>query len=424
MSCKYVVRQPIKDINKKIIGYEIQYYGENYAFGNDDANTNTADLLAADAVYSFIMQNSEKHFKGSLNFMTFTPTLLIKKTPYLFERDDLVIQIDDSSLLHPLAMMMVNQYAKAGYRIAVNDFQFSQRYMDILGLIDYIKIDVSHLAEESIDHIVTTASGMHKKCIAIGVSTEAIYKKVYQKEFVAFEGTYVAQQVSCKVHSSEYLKSNFFRLMMAVTNPEPDIEEIENIISIDATLTFGILKIVNSCYFAMRKRVNTVRQAIMTMGLREMKQWVYLLNATGGETDATDEGVAEILRISFVRANFCSRLMQYTRNMPITKPDAYLMGMLSTLNYLIDAPLIEILDDIPLQQEIKDALLEKKGDCGLMYELVLCYERANWIKIDKIAPQLGVPTNMLTNIYFECVEEAERVWKEVTTPMEQMPITV
>ena len=102
--------------------------------------------------------------------------------------------------------------------------------------------------------------------------------------------------------------------------------------------------------------------------------------------------------------------------MPISKPDAYLMGMFSTLNYLIDAPLDEILAQIPLRQEVKDGLLKHEGRCGMLFDLALSYERADWGKIDQLANGLGIPTNLLTSLYFNCMEEVDRVWKDITSP--------
>ena len=92
------------------------------------------------------------------------------------------------------------------------------------------------------------------------------------------------------------------------------------------------------------------------------------------------------------------------------------MGMFSTLNYLIDAPLDEILAQIPLRQEIKDALLEHKGRCGMLYDLAISYERADWSRIDQLAGELGIPTNLLTSLYFNCMEEVNRIWNEITRP--------
>ena len=414
MGNKYIVRQPIKNAENKIIGYEIQYHGENQAFsGGDTAASN--DFAAADTIYNFLTQNTDKLLRGSLNFMTFTTTLLMKKTPRLFDKDELVIQIDDSVIIHPLAMRMVQQYAKDGYQVAVNEFQFAPRYLGILDGIDYIKLNFQSTPELSLKNIIEIAHSMKKKCIAVGIDREELYQKAVKMGVDALEGTYVAEKLTTRAHSSGYLQSNFFRLMVAVTRDEPDVEEIEHIISIDATLTYGLLKMANSCYFAMRHRVTTVRQAIMTMGLNELKQWVYLLSASNAENQM-EEGAEEFLRMSFMRASFCSSLMNYAKDMPISKPDAYLMGMFSTLNYLIDAPLEEILEQVPLRQEAKEALLHHTGRCGMLYDLALCYERADWGRIDELAEGLGIPTNLLTSLYFNCMEEVNRVWSEMTRP--------
>lgn len=417
MSSKYIVRQPIKDPDNHILGYEIQYYGENYAFSGSDNQVRGNDFAAADTIYNFLTLNTDKLLSGSLNFMTFTTTLLMKKTPRLFNKGELVIQIDDSVIIHPLAMHMIHQYAKEGYQIAVNEFQFAPRYLAIMDSIDYIKLNFQNTPELTLKNIIEIAHSMNKKCIAANIDREELYQKALKLKVDALEGTFVAEKLTQKTHNSGYMQSNFFRLMVAVLKDEPDVEEIERIISVDATLAYGLLKIANSRYFSLRSKVTTVRQAIMTVGLNELKQWVYLLSVSNSENQM-DEGAEEFLRLSFMRATFCSSLMDYAKDLPISKPEAYLMGMFSTLNYLIDAPLEEILEQIPLQDAVKEALLHHSGRCGMLYDLALSYERADWEQIDKLAEELGIPTNLLTNLYFNCLQEVNRIWSELT---QQMP---
>ena len=345
--------------------------------------------------------------------MTFTTTLLMKKSPRLFNKDELVIQIDDSVIIHPLAMHMIQQYAKEGYKIAVNEFQFAPRYLAMLDNIDYIKLNFQTLPELTLKNIIEIAHSMNKKCIAVGIDSEQLYQQALKLKVDAMEGTVVAEKMTQKTHNSGYLQSNFFRLMVAVIQDEPDVDEIERIISVDATLTYGLLRIANSRYFSLRSKVTNVRQAIMTIGLNELKQWVYLLSASNAENQM-DEGAEEFLRLSLMRANFCSSLMNYAKDMPITKSDAYLMGMFSTLNYLIDAPLEEILQQIQVCQEVKDALLHHKGRCGILYDLALCYERADWSQIDHLAGKLNIQTNLLTSLYFNCMEKVNQIWTEIT----------
>lgn len=413
MPNKYIVRQQIKDMQGNIVGYEILYHGDNEAFGSDVPASN--DFAAADTIYNFLTENTAKVFKGSLNFMTFTTMLLMKKTPRLFDKSELVIQIDDSVIIHPLAMHFVRQYAQEGYKIAVNEFQFAPRYLALMDNIDYIKINPQTSNELTIRNIVEIAHSMKKKCIATNIDSEELYQKVQALNVDAVEGSYVAERMKTKTHSSAYLQSNFFRLMVAVTRDEPDVDEIEQLIAADAGLTYGLLKMANSVYFALRHRATTIHQAIMTLGLGQLKQWIYLLSASNAENqlDSTSE---EFLKLSFMRANFSSELMNYAKDMPISKSDAYLMGMFSTLNYLVDAPMEDILTEVPVDDAVREALLHHEGRCGKLYDLILSYEAADWEKITQLAGELGIPDRLLTSVYFICMENVNVLWQQLTNP--------
>lgn len=413
MPSKYIVRQQIKDMQGNIVGYEILYHGDNEAFGSDVPASN--DFAAADTIYNFLTENTAKVFKGSLNFMTFTTMLLMKKTPRLFDKSELVIQIDDSVIIHPLAMHFVRQYAQEGYKIAVNEFQFAPRYLALMDNIDYIKINPQTSNELTIRNIVEIAHSMKKKCIATNIDSEELYQKVQALNVDAVEGSYVAERMKTKTHSSAYLQSNFFRLMVAVTRDEPDVDEIEQLIAADAGLTYGLLKMANSVYFALRHRATTIHQAIMTLGLGQLKQWIYLLSASNAENqlDSTSE---EFLKLSFMRANFSSELMNYAKDMPISKSDAYLMGMFSTLNYLVDAPMEDILTEVPVDDAVREALLHHEGRCGKLYDLILSYEAADWEKITQLAGELGIPDRLLTSVYFICMENVNVLWQQLTNP--------
>ncbi len=418
VSSKYIVRQPVKDLKGGIIGYEIQYHGENQAYAIDETNSN--DFAAADTVYSFLTQNTDKVLKGSLNFMTFTTNLLMKQTPKLFAASDLVIQVGEDVIIHPLAMRFLERYAKDGYKLAVNDFQFSPRYFSIIDKFDYIKINFQTAADVSIRNIVELAHSMGKKCIAIGVDTEELYQKSFIMEVDAMEGLWVAEKLFTTVHSSSFLQSSFFRLLVAINRDDPDVEEIEQIISMDAVLTYSLLKIVNSSYFALRNRATDVHQAIVVMGLGQLRQWIYLLGTGNGE-EGPDASQEEFLKLSFMRASFSSALMKLAKDMPISQNEAYLLGMFSTLNYLIAAPMEEILADLPIAQEVKDALLFHSGRCGDLYDLILSYERADWKVIGDLAETLEIPVNLLTNTYFQCLSDVDNMWRALMETSDGIP---
>lgn len=222
----------------------------------------------------------------------------------------------------------------------------------------------------------------------------------------------MAEQMFTAVHSSGYLQSNFFRLMVAITKDEPNVEEIEQIISMDASLTYSLLRIVNSAYFALRNRATSVHQAVTILGLGQLRQWIYLMGCST-EKGELDENQEEMLKLSFTRASFASELMRYAKNMPINRNDAYLMGMFSTLQFLIAAPLEDILAEVAISTYIKEALLNHTGRCGMLYDLILAYERADWSIINRLGEELGLPMDRLPEIYFQCLDSVNQIWQQL-----------
>lgn len=411
---KYVVRQPIKDAQQAVFGYEILFHDE----GGNLYNQND-DYAAADTISTFLMQNNERIFKDQITFMTFTPNLLFKQTPKMFKQNNLVIQIEDSVIVHPLALSTIQRYKKEHYQLAVNDFQFAPRYFGIMEYIDYIKLDFVNTAESSLSNIIKMAKAMQKKCIATGLNTKELYDLAVELEVDYFQGSYVADVRITKASKTEYLQSNFFQLVVAVTKDEADMEEIENIISRDASLTYALLKMVNSAYFALRNQASSIRQALVVLGLGQLKQWVYLLSFNQN----SDPGTEELLKLSFLRANFCSELLPYIEDMPISKSEAYLMGMFTTLDHLVDAPLEEILEELPLSEVVKDALVKHEGKCGLLYDLVLSYEMADWKNIQKYVALLGIPDQSISQIYFDCIENVNMIWDTLVSVENSIEIT-
>jgi EAL and modified HD-GYP domain-containing signal transduction protein len=198
--------------------------------------------------------------------------------------------------------------------------------------------------------------------------------------------------------------------MVAVTKDEPDIDEIESIIARDVSLTFSLLRLVNSAYFALRNRAKSVKQALVILGLGQLKQWIYLLSFKQDDGSMPDE----LIKISFLRATFASELISYASNMPISRSEAYLMGMFSTLGKLMQIPLEEVLEQLPIGDDIKNALLSQEGRAGLLYRLILSYERADWRAMSSSAEELGIPQAMIAQKYFECVENVNTIWNGIT----------
>lgn len=400
----YIVRQAILTENQETAGYEILYTDNSLREGYTD------DAAAANTIENFLSSmDSGKFLNGKTAFLTFTSNLLEKNIPKMFATNKLVIEIEDSLITNPYSQNLITKYKQSGYKIAIVDFEFAPRFFGILDIVDYIKVNFGG-NNPSVENIINIGKTFEKKIIAYNIENQEAYDKAKALGCTYFQGTFVSEKMPTTVRKVNYLQSNFFLLMVAVTKDEPDIDEIESIISRDVSLTFSLLRLVNSAYFALRNRAKSVKQALVILGLGQLKQWIYLLSFKQDDGSMPDE----LIKISFLRATFASELLDYAENMPISRSEAYLLGMFSTLGKLMQMPLEEVMEQLPLGDDIKLALLKHEGRTGLLYDLILAYEKADWKAMSVCAAELGIPQSMIAQKYFECVENVNSIWDGLT----------
>lgn len=404
----YIVRQPILDVdeNQEVLGYEILYREET-----ESKNEQKSDVSAANAIENFLTDvNSENFLDGKKAFITFTPNLLLRNIPKMFSPKNLIIQIDDDIIIHPEAQKKVYEYREKGYSVAINGFEFALRYFSILDVVDIMKVDFSN-SNNSLDNIVNIGKNFNKEIIAYNINDELSYNRAKKLNCRYMQGTYVAEKLPTKLHKVNHMQGNFMQLMLAATKDEPNIDEIEQIISRDVTLTYSLLKLVNSAYFALRHQAKSVKQALMVLGLGQLKQWIYLLSFKKEDGSLP----SELIKISFLRANLCSELSKSVEGIEISPSEAYLVGMFSTLGILMDTSLEDAINEVQICDNIKGALLNYEGKCGTLYKLVISYEKANWDIVKKCSEELKISMNTVTQRYFECVEYVNNIWNELTS---------
>lgn len=405
-----VVRQPILSGTSELLGYEMLYEDKGVGLYNQE------DILAANAIEAFFTQLDNNNLtEDNLAFLPLTPNLLMRKVARMFNPENLIIEIEDGAMLHPDAARELSYLRKQGYRVAMCNFEFSPRFFALLGEAEFLKISMKRV-DDSTKSAVDIAKSFHKRVIAYHVDTPELFEQAKQLGCTYFQGSAVAQALTTNMNRLDHLQSNFFQLMIAVTRDEPDIDEIETIISRDVTLAFSLIRLVNSAFFALRNRVRSVKQALVVLGLGQLKQWVYLLSfkQNGSNLDT------ELIKTSFLRGSFCAELSQFASRLDMARSDAYLMGMFSTLDLLLQTPLDAALGELPIAEDIIAALLRFEGPAGTLYRLVLCYESADWAGVKQAADQLGIADNVVAQKYLECVEEVNEVWNSLQKPYATM----
>ncbi len=401
-----IVRQPIIGPGGDAVAYELLYEDKGVSLYNQQ------DTQAANMIEDFLLQmDSSRLLDNKKAFITFTPNLLEKDIPTMFRPEDLVIQIEDSILVHPVAQKLIEGYQKQGFQIAIKGFEFSSRYFAILDIVDIIKINMSK-PNPSLNSILDIANSFKKTVVADHVNTQEIFESARSFGIKYMQGSHVAESMYTVVPTMEHLQSNFFQLIIAITKEEPDIDEISAIIQRDVTLTFSLLKLVNSAYFALRNPARSVKQALVVLGVGQLKQWVYLLSFKNNEGKIP----TELIKTSFLRGQFCQELSAYVPSLPISKSEAYLMGMFSTLGLLMGVRLEDALTPLPIAEEIKEALVGGEGVCGDLYNLVLRYDNADFKGMAPYAAALGMDENVISQKYLESAEHVNQIWNDLMEP--------
>ncbi len=403
-SQSYVVRLPIHNKNSELCAYEILYVEDG---GYDSVG---GDAAAAKAIEVLLMQfQNDGLLDGKAAFVDFTHKLLVRKVPEMFNSEKLIIQIDQEMLLDSEAMRMVQQYREMGYQVALKGFEFNARSISALDHIDMLKINFEYMDVEK-KSVIDIAKKLQKKVVLYSVNTEKAYHVARALDVDYVQGLYIGMQMPKKAGIVKPHQGNFFKLMVEVTKEEPDFNEIESLISMDVTLTYALLKLVNSAYFAMRKRVESVHQALVVLGIAQLRQWIYVLSFESDEGELP----SEFIKISFLRASMCSELLAYAQDVPLNKSEAYLMGMFSTIDSLMEISLEEALQELNISPYIVEALTKQEGRAGLLYRLVLDYEKGNWISMANCAERLGIEEDIIAEKYFSCMNLVDQMWKSFT----------
>lgn len=399
----HIVRQPVLNKSQKLVAYELVYY--------QDASSlyNKRDARVATTIATFFSELDAGSFLGGKDcFLTFTPNLLKKNIPHFFDPKKLVIQIEENILVVPEARDIVLRYKSRGYRIAIIGFEFNRTFMNILPEIDIIKVDFSRKLDDTVDGVCKLAKSFGKKLAAYGVNSPEARELALAYECDYIQGNSVSAMLSTKVHKLNHQKTNFLRLVSGISKETPEFDEIANIISMDVTLSYSLLKLVNSAYFALPNKVKDIKQALTILGLVQLKQWIYLLSFSD------DGGVSEeLIKTSFLRAVFCQEISQFIREFPLTRSEAYLLGMFSTLGILLEIPIENAIAQIPLSDELKGGLSGAPGRSSELLDLCISYEKGKWGKVNSLAETLGLPQDIIKEKYLNSVEYVNEIWSEL-----------
>ena len=374
----FIGRQPIFDRNLEVFAYELLFRSgiENRA-GEFDGDQATSQVI----VNAFIEIGLDHIVGTQLAFINLTRSFVTSSAPLPFPKERVVLEVLEN--IHPDAEVIagVRSLVAQGYNVALDDFVFNENLRPLIEVANIVKIDLMSVSRDELKEHVDILRQYPAKLLAEKIETQDDFEYCKALGFDYFQGYFLSRP---NVVQSQQLPPNriaVLQLLSKLQNPDTDAAEIEQLISQDIALSYKMLRYINSAFFALPRKIDSIRQAVVYLGARAIKGWVTLLVVAG-----LGNKPAELVTQAMQRAKMCELLAQ-TAKRPHTE-SYFTVGLFSLLEALMDTPLDKILESLPFSEDIRNALLRQEGPYGEALACVIAYEKGDFNRawFDRLAP--------------------------------------
>jgi len=391
----YIARQPIFDKYMKVKFYELLFRSnkKNY-YDEIDGNKATYDVISN----TFFSIGIEKLTGGKKAFINFTKDLLLNETPALLPKEYLAVEVLETIEPTEEVLSTCRKLKKMGYTIVLDDFVFNPKYFPLAVIADIIKVDFIETRGAERKKIVDKLKSYNIKFLAEKVESKEDFEEAVKYGYEYFQGYFFSKpKIISDNDIADNTKSSMI-LLQRIHDDSVDINVIEDIIKRDISKSYKLLKLINSSYYSFKSEITSIKQAIMILGMDEMKKWITLLIFKETVNNKDDE----LLKGTVVRARF-GELLAKSIEFEDMASEVFLMELLSSLNVVLNKSIDEILAEISINEEIKKALMGENNILGIMHEMLSSYQCADWNKFEIYSQALGVSDRDISKIYIEAL---------------------
>ena len=385
----FIGRQPIFNRELVLYGYELLFRTSELGRANiADANQATAQVII-NALTEFGLDNVVGDVPAFINM---THDFLVGKNPLPLQPDKVVLEILETTIIDEQLIQGVNRLSEQGFTIALDDFVYSEKWEPLLKLAKIIKVEVPALDDVELSAYVVNLRRHNVRLLAEKVETEEEFEKLRDMGYDLFQGYFLAKPKVLRSNRVPTNKLTIMQLLLELNDKEADVDRLEQIISRDVAMSYRILRYINSAYFALARKVESIREAIVYVGMNNIRRWASLL-VMSGFNDRPDE----LLRMAMIRARMCERIAEKTGQKDTDS--FFTVGLFSVLESLLRLPMRSIVDELPLSQEMQSALQDRTGRMGRVLECVLACEQSICEQLD-YSPLSRI---QLRDVYLEAI---------------------
>lgn len=392
----FLGRQPILDKNQNVVAYELLFRSAHSLAANITDYSQAAATIVVNMICGFGQDVLGKQ-KGFINV---NDALLMSDSIELLPREQVVIELLESIIINDDVIDRCRYLKKLGFSIALDDYIYSQESWPLLDYVDIVKIDVQEPRFGSAVKLIEDLKDRQIKLLAEKVETNEEFDLCKELNFDLFQGYYFARPVILKRKSIDISRMTLLRLLEQVLS-DADTLELEATFKQNPTLSYNLLRLVNSVAMGLQHKVSSINHAILVVGRRHLKKWIQLLLFTQG---ASGTSSGPLMQMAVMRGKRMELLVKHQTGDTGESDLAFMTGILSLLDTLLSMPMEDIIKEISLNDEVQQALLTREGQLGRLLTLCENLELEDFVAVNNILKGSGISMDTLNRVELEAIK--------------------
>lgn len=376
-----LARIPVFDAKLKTVGYELLFREELDQSAQRQGTTRTTSLVLADTLAEFGLETVVGHLPA---WVSFSSAYLTEKLPVPIGPKALVIQVHADAAANEEALERLRDLRQQSYRIVFDAKDHDHSLTEILKIANVIKIDIHGRAVDDVKRDVSVYSKYPATLLAHRVSRMSDFDACHKLGFNLFQGNFICQPEQIQQKRIPNNRLAMMRLLSELYSENPNTEKIRDLVQQDVTLTYRLLKWLNSSLFALPHPVESIQHALVMLGMGRLRNLVSLIVLS-----RVDDKPAEVVTNCLMRARIGERI---ARHYEVGAETMFTVGLLSLLDVLIGMPMSQLLETMPLAAELRQAILHRDGTCGRLLSGIEAHERGDWSGVEKAGLDLSILT--------------------------------
>jgi len=399
----FVARQAIFDGRQRVVAYELLFRSgpENAVAPGRDPGLLTSHVISNGMFVGLATLTDHKPA-----FINFSREALVGDLALLLPQKEVVVEVLGSVAADEQTLEACRRLRAAGYRIALDDFADTPERAPLAEFANYIKVDVLNAAPDACAAITRKYGSGQRRTVAKKVENQAALRAATEQGFDYFQGYFFSRPTVVASKAIPAFRLNYLRLLHELNRPEVDMRRLENVIKQEASMTFRLLRRVNSAAQGFRLETSSLRHALVLLGEREIR----MCATVWAMADLARDLPSELVVASTLRGRLCELLAPLAK-LSDRALDLFLVGMFSSLDAILEQPMEQVLVSLPLARDIRDALLGGQNVLRTVLDCALAYEQAHWDRASDLAVAAGIPERDIPACYLEAVEWTRDVFQ-------------